>query len=137
MPAAVPGANSGAPLTKWSSKVSSTSGSRSDQDTPGAGGHRDEVAAEKDAFDHAAVEQGARPAAMLRRMSASGKSRVPASITVWPGRNLRVAGLGVCSVRISICAMWPESPIASREGGSAFALQMCDLGPLLPVMAME
>src|SRR4029453_4829070 len=38
--------------------------------------------------------------------SASAKSRVPASITVWPGRNLRVAGFGVCSVRISTVAMW-------------------------------
>src|SRR3954463_361546 len=39
-------------------------------------------------------------------LSASAKSRVPASITVCPGRNLRVAGLGVCSVRISMPAMW-------------------------------
>ena len=36
MPAAVPGVNSGAPLTKWSSRVSSTTGSRSVHDTPGA-----------------------------------------------------------------------------------------------------
>jgi hypothetical protein len=31
---------------------------------------------------------------------------VPASMTVFSGRNLRVAGFGVCSVRISIRAMW-------------------------------
>src|SRR5437764_11281933 len=39
-------------------------------------------------------------------LSESAKSRVPASTTVWPGRNLRVAGFGVCSVRISMGAMW-------------------------------
>jgi hypothetical protein len=38
--------------------------------------------------------------------ASSGKSRVPASITAKPGRNLRVAGLGVCSVRISMGLMW-------------------------------
>ena len=36
MPAALPATNNGAPLTKWSSRVSSTSGSRSVQETPGA-----------------------------------------------------------------------------------------------------
>src|SRR4029079_1831922 len=49
--------------------------------------------------------------------SGSGKSRVPASMTGWPGRNLRVAGLGVCSVRISMGAMWPSGPFQSRTKG--------------------
>src|SRR5437868_8958099 len=49
-------------------------------------------------------------------LSASAKSRVPESITS-PGRNLRVAGLGVCSVRISISAMWPSAPFRSRTEG--------------------
>src|SRR5438477_1846749 len=48
---------------------------------------------------------------------ASAKSRVPASITLWPGRNLRVAGLGVCSVRISMAAMWPYDANQSRTQG--------------------
>ena len=53
----MPGTNSGAPLTKWSSRVSSTSGSRSVHETAGRGRHRNEVAAVENALDHAAVEQ--------------------------------------------------------------------------------
>src|SRR5690242_9085457 len=48
-------------------------------------------------------------------LSASAKSRVPASMTFCPGRNLRVAGLGVCSVRISISAMWAPRRLGSRR----------------------
>src|SRR3954454_13326562 len=46
--------------------------------------------------------------------SPSAKSRVPASITVWPGKNLRVAGLGVCSVWISMAGMWSRDQFQSR-----------------------
>src|SRR5881394_2590741 len=47
-------------------------------------------------------------------LCASAKSRVPASITTWSGRNLRVAGLGVGSVRISISWMWLRNTSRSR-----------------------
>src|SRR5438067_5385511 len=47
--------------------------------------------------------------------SASAKSRVPDSMTTCSGRNLRVAGFGVCSVRISMAAMWRLSPLPARE----------------------
>src|SRR5687768_14706795 len=50
-----------------------------------------------------------------------GKSRLPSSITVCPGRNLRVAGLGVCSVWINIKPMWscrdPRSRAERRRAG--------------------
>src|SRR5437867_8305807 len=36
-------------------------------------------------------------------------------MTVWPGRNLRVAGFGVCSVRISMAGMWRLAPLPARE----------------------
>src|SRR5437588_12695397 len=47
--------------------------------------------------------------------SASAKSRVPASMTDCPGKNFRVAGFGVCSVRISIPWMWRFAPLPARE----------------------
>ena len=83
----------------------------------GRRGHRDEVAAEEHALDHAAVEQAPRRAARLRRSRRRRSRACPASITVWPGRNLRVAGLGVCSVWISMAAMWRLRAVAikSRE----------------------
>ena len=88
-------------------------------------GHRDEVAAVEHAFDHAAVEQGAAASGEASAASASAKSRVPASMTVWPGRNLRVAGLGVCSVRISMGAMWPCRPVCDQgpKGGAPATIQ--------------
>src|SRR5690349_20197742 len=52
-------------------------------------------------------------------LSALAKSRVPPSITVWPGRNLRVAGLGVCSVWINMSAMWAPRRCGSRRRGPA------------------
>src|SRR6185503_4991152 len=45
---------------------------------------------------------------------ASARSRVPESMTVCPGRNLRVAGFGVCSVRISMGVMWSRDALQSR-----------------------
>ena len=49
--------------------------------------------------------------------SASAKSRVPASITACPGRNLSVAGLGVVSVSISMGATWDGTGAGARGGG--------------------
>ena len=98
----VPAANNGAPLTKWSSSMPTTCGSSVIPRRAGRGGDRNEVAAEEHAFDHRRSRTARRRAARLRPTRASGKSRLPASITGWPGRNLRVAGLGVCSVWISM-----------------------------------
>src|SRR4051812_7537134 len=38
-------------------------------------------------------------------------------MTGCPGRNLRVAGFGVCSVRISMGAMWPHRALRSSAKG--------------------
>jgi hypothetical protein len=47
--------------------------------------------------------------------SGVAKSRVPLAITVSPGRNFRVRGLGVVSVWISMGSMWA----GTREGSSS------------------
>ena len=46
--------------------------------------------------------------------SGLAKSRVPASITARPGRNLSVAGLGVDSVSISMGCMWDADALCAR-----------------------
>ena len=49
---------------------------------------------------------GGKAARAASASSGVAKSRVPAAMTVRPGRNFSVAGLGVVSVSISIPAMW-------------------------------
>src|SRR5581483_5172885 len=122
MPAAVPGVNKGAPLTKWSRRVSSTSGSRSVHETPGAA-VIDTKSRPKKTPSTMPLSNRARASGEASADSASAKSRVPESSTGWPGRNLRVAGLGVCSVRISMALMWAaslrgsrRSPVTERRG---------------------
>src|SRR5439155_18297227 len=67
---------------------------------------------------------------------ASAKSRVPASMTVCPGRNLRVAGLGVCSVRISMAAMWSRRAVSSTlPGFPAVVDHLDDPGEILVAAA--
>src|SRR4029079_12219324 len=116
MPPAVPGANNGAPVTKWSSKVSTTTGSRSLHETPG-GAVTETKSRPKNTPSIMLLSNSAEASGDASALSASAKSRVPASITVWPGRNLRVAGLGVCSVWISMCAMWSRDGLQSRTKG--------------------
>src|SRR5687768_6406543 len=114
---ALAGLNSGAPLEKWSRRTVRTCGFRSFHSTLGA----------------AVTEMKSRPkktpatSPVEKRASASGeasassglaKSRVPLSITRSPGRNLRVAGLGVVSVWISMAFMWPRRPGRSSRSGS-------------------
>src|SRR5690348_1001008 len=123
MPAALPGRNKGAALTKWSSSVSSTSGSRSLHETPGAA-VTDTKSRPKKTPSTMPLSNKALASGEASAVSASAKSRVPASMTVWPGRNLRVEGFGVCSVRISMGAMWAAEAVRSRrrpvtEGRSA------------------
>src|SRR5256885_14516803 len=127
MPAAVPGVNSGAPLTKWSSRVSTTSGSRSVQDTPGAA-VTETKSRPKNTPSTRALANSAAASGEASAPSASAKSRVPASITVWPGRNLRVAGLGVCSVWISMSAMWSRGRFQSRTKGRRSGDHPADYG---------
>src|SRR6476646_8839030 len=110
---ALPGANSGAPPTKWSSSVSTTSGSRSVHDTPGAA-VTETKSRPKKTPSTMPLSNRALASGDVTALSASAKSRVPASITICPGRNLRVEGLGVCSVRISMRAMWSRDALQSR-----------------------
>src|SRR6185369_15170658 len=113
IPAAVPGANNGVPLTKWSSRVSTATGSRSVQDTPAAAVTEMKSRPKKTPSTRPLANKAA-ASGEASALSESGKSRVPASITAWPGRNLRVAGLGVCSVRICMTVMWAGDPVQSR-----------------------
>src|SRR5688500_14928982 len=55
------------------------------------------------------VANSASASGLASAASALGKSRPPDGITVLPGRNLRVAGLGVFSISISMGAMWPSA----------------------------
>src|SRR3990170_4870216 len=112
MPAAVPALNSGAPLTKWSSSMPTTSGSSSSHETPGAA-VTEMKSPPKKTPSTMPVANKAEASGEASAESRSAKSRLPASITVSPGRNLRVAGLGVCSVRISMRVMW--SPRRTRS----------------------
>ena len=51
-------------------------------------------------------------------LSTFGKSAVPCSITVWPGRNFNVAGFGVDSVWINIAIFLYSNfymPISQRN----------------------
>src|SRR5215210_3234776 len=116
IPAALPGVNRGAPLTKWSSRASRTSGSRSVHETAGEA-VTDTKSRPKNTPSTMPLSNSALASGDACALSASAKSRVPASITVCPGRNLRVAGLGVCSVRISISAMWSRDALRSRTKG--------------------
>src|SRR5688500_5719766 len=82
-----------------------TSGSSSSQDTPGPA-VTEMKSPPKNTPSTMPVANKAEASGEASAESRSAKSRLPASITVSPGRNLRVAGLGVCSVRISMGLMW-------------------------------
>src|SRR3712207_5577334 len=60
------------------------------------------------------VEKIASASGEASASSGAAKSRVPWSITIWPGMNLRVAGLGVVSVWISMDGMWAGALVRSR-----------------------
>src|SRR5918993_959883 len=105
IPAAVPALNKGALLTKWSSSMPTTSGSSSSHETPGPA-VTEMKSPPKNTPSTMPVANRAEASGEASAVSRSAKSRLPASITVSPGRNLRVAGLGVCSVRISMEVMW-------------------------------
>src|SRR5687768_8155960 len=120
MPAALALLNSGAPLTKWSSKTPTTSGSRSSQATPGEA-VTEMKSRPKNTPSTRPVSNSADASGEDCAVSASGKSRLPASITGCPGRNLRVAGLGVCSVRINMLPMWSCGGAGSSAEGRCAA----------------
>jgi hypothetical protein len=105
MPAALPGRNSGRAAGEMVEQTSSTCGFSSRHSTPGRRRHRDEVAPEEHAPRHRRREDRGGQRRGLGFLIGA-KSRVPASITCGPGMNLRVAGLGVVSVWISMGAMW-------------------------------
>jgi hypothetical protein len=98
-------------------QASTTIGSRSVQDTPGAA-VTETKSLPKNTPSTISVSNSASASGDASADSRSGKSRVPESITTSPARNLRVVGLGVCSVRISMGAMWPRRTGASSDGCS-------------------
>src|SRR5829696_8436210 len=91
----------------------STSGFSCRQSTPGAA-VTEMKSRPKNTPSTSPVEKIAAASGEASASSGVAKSRVPASITRRPGRNLRVAGLGVVSVWISMADMWA----AGRRGSS-------------------
>ena len=104
MPPAVPGVNSGACDTKWSSRIASTCGLRSLQPTPGAAVTVTKSPPKK-TFTTSPVSKIACASGLASAASGLANSRVPCCMTGWPGRNLRLAGLGVVSVSMNMPAM--------------------------------
>ena len=98
---APPSTMTGLPERKWS-MIDAENG-RLDMGPVGVVlGHRDEIGTEEHAGDARNARTGRAPAANCRRASALRKSRGSPTSTSRPGRNFRVAGLGVASVWMNI-----------------------------------
>ena len=104
MSEASPPANRGASDTKWSSRIETTIGFRSFQLTPGAAVTLTKSAPKKTLVT-SPVSKIACAKGLASAASGEANSRVPVCMTCLPGRNFRLAGLGVVSVSMNMHAI--------------------------------